>query len=479
MNPRHGCVPSRRSFLAGGLAAAVPRPGDAAARRPNIILCMGDDHGWHETGYYDHPHLRTPALDDMASRGVRFDRFYAAAPVCSPTRGSVMTGRHPNRYGTFAPNFSIRPEERTLPRILREAGYVCGHFGKWHLGPVKKGSPTNPGAMGFHHWFSHDNFFGFNPPLARDGAEPVRVPGESSEIVAREAIRFIREAAGAGKPFFAVVWFGSPHGPYAGMDEDLIPFQNVKDEKFKHRYAEITAMDRAIGALRRFLRDEKLSGDTLFWYNSDNGIPSDCVEGSRLRGSKGNLYENGVRVPAVVEFPAMISKPLLTTVPAVTSDILPTVCGLLDLPLPGRPLDGISIVPLLEGRMKERPQPICFWQYDTGREAKESPGPYLPDEAQRGTTPTSRVREIEFRNYRHPRARTGGFTGMAAVVDNRYKLVAPRKGPLELYDIPADSRETNNLAAQHPGLVAGMEKTLRAWQRSVEVSLTGADYKPL
>lgn len=478
MTPNHCQTPSRRSFLAGALAA-LPRTGKSAARRPNIILCMGDDHGWHETSYYNHPHLRTPTLDEMAARGVRFDRFYAAAPVCTPTRGSVMTGRHPNRYGAFAPNFSIRPEERTLPQILREAGYLCGHFGKWHLGPVKKGSPTNPGAMGFHHWFSHDNFFGFNPPLVRDGAPPVRIPGESSEIVAAEAMKFIREAAKTGKPVFTVVWFGSPHGPYAGMDEDLIPFAKVKDEKFKHRYAEITAMDRAIGALRRFLNDEKLRDNTLFWYNSDNGTPADCVEGSPLRGSKGNLYENGVRVPAVVEWPAAISRPIVTATPAVTSDILPTICDLLGLDPPRRPLDGISLAPLLRGGMKERPRPICFWQYDVAREAKESPGPYLPDEAQRGTTPTSRVREIAFRNYRHPRARTGGFAGMAAVTDNRYKLVVPRKGPLELYDIPADSAESTNLAAQHPEVVAGMEKTLRDWQRSVEVSLTGADYKPL
>jgi arylsulfatase A-like enzyme len=132
----------------------------SAQDRPNFILCMGDDHGWDEVGYNGHPHLKTPVLDDMAAAGLRLDRLYAAHPNCSPTRGSIITGRHPNRYGTFAPNWSIRPEEVSIAQLLGQAGYACGHFGKWHLGPVKAESPTSPGGMGFHEWVSHDNFFG-------------------------------------------------------------------------------------------------------------------------------------------------------------------------------------------------------------------------------------------------------------------------------------------------------------------------------
>ena len=105
--------------------------------RPNIILLMGDDHGWDETGYNGHPHLVTPVLDQMAATGLRLDRFFSGHPSCSPTRVSVITGRHPNRCGTFAPNFSIRPEEISVATIFRQAGYATGHFGKWHLGPVK------------------------------------------------------------------------------------------------------------------------------------------------------------------------------------------------------------------------------------------------------------------------------------------------------------------------------------------------------
>ncbi len=109
----------------------------------------GDDHGWDETGYNGHPHLQTPVLDEMAAKGLRLDRFYSAHPSCSPTRGSIITGRYPNRYGIFTPNCSIRPEEVSIAQILSNAGYACGHFGKWHLGLVKDQSPINPGAMGF------------------------------------------------------------------------------------------------------------------------------------------------------------------------------------------------------------------------------------------------------------------------------------------------------------------------------------------
>jgi len=148
----------------------------------------------------------------MAANGLRLDRFYAAHPSCSPTRGSVLTGRHPNRYGTFSPNWSMRPEEVTIAHLLREAGYATGHFGKWHVGPVKAASPTNPGAMGFDEWLSYDNFFEMNPSLSRNGEAPTRFEGESSRhsgqpIQARH--RWLRGIGnGAVRPAFG------PRGEY-------------------------------------------------------------------------------------------------------------------------------------------------------------------------------------------------------------------------------------------------------------------------
>lgn len=178
-------MPIFRTLLTLLVMLPVVRADATAPTPPNIVLMMGDDHGWEETGYHGHPHVKTPVLDEMAAQGLRLDRFYAAHPSCSPTRGSFLTGRHPNRYGTFAPGWSIRPEEITIAHVLREAGYRCGHFGKWHVGAVKAESPVNPGAMGFHEWVSHDNFFELNPSLSRNGGTPETFPGESSDIVGR------------------------------------------------------------------------------------------------------------------------------------------------------------------------------------------------------------------------------------------------------------------------------------------------------
>lgn len=163
-----------KSILIFGLSLFVAVAGlTSTSAQPNIILLMGDDHGWEETGYNGHPHVKTPILDEMAATGLRLENFYAAHPTCSPTRASFLTGRHPNRMGTFAPGWSIRPEEITCAHILSKAGYHCGHFGKWHLGAVKADGPVNPGAMGFDEWVSHDNFFEMNPSLSRNGAPPL------------------------------------------------------------------------------------------------------------------------------------------------------------------------------------------------------------------------------------------------------------------------------------------------------------------
>ena len=260
-----------------------------ADQQPNIILCMGDDHGWDETGYNGHPYLQTPVLDEMARTGLRLDRFYSAHPSCSPTRGSVMTGRHPNRYGTFSPNWSIRPEEISIAEILGRAGYACGHFGKWHLGPVKADSPTNPGSMGFDEWLSHDNFFELDPYFSRNGGPPEQFHGESSEILVEETIRFISMVKKDGQPFFVVLWFGSPHEPYSGLEKDLALYDDLPGmyndqttrltsnetglqverplgEVLQERYAEITAMDRSLGRLRQWLEEEDLRQHTLLWY---------------------------------------------------------------------------------------------------------------------------------------------------------------------------------------------------------------------
>ncbi|MEM9674314.1 MAG: sulfatase-like hydrolase/transferase [Bacteroidota bacterium] len=476
-------------------------------RPPNIILLMGDDHGWEETAYNGHAYLKTPVLDEMAASGLRLDRFYSASPVCSPTRGSVITGRHPNRYGTFTPNWSIRPEEISIAQILREAGYTSGHFGKWHLGPVKAASPTNPGAMDFDTWLSHDNFFEIDPILSRDGGEPLKIEGESSEILIEETTRFISEAQQENKPFFAVVWFGSPHEPYSGLEEDLAlyedlpdslsqayvtltsmvtgrPVQHPLDSVLQQRYAEITAMDRAIGQLRRFLDEQGLRQNTLLWYCGDNGVPPSGLFNPSLRGQKAMMYEGGVRVPGIIEWPQGIPSGRTTEVNAVTSDMLPTLAELTGQPLPDRPIDGISLMPLIRGEMDERPAPICFWDFETSHIINTDTVPYIDPELQQGTTPLIKMMNGQytrsFRNFHHPTITEEDYTGERAILDNRYKLVIDGQGPEsgnELFDLLSDPTEQHNLIDSQPEIAENLGQQLTQWQQSVLQSLTGADYR--
>ena len=469
---------------------------------------MGDDHGWEETGYSGHPDVKTPVLDEMARSGLRFEHFYAAHPNCSPTRGSVLTGRHPNRYGTFAPGWSLRPEEITIAHVLGKAGYRCAHFGKWHVGTVKTGSPTNPGAMGFHEWLAHDNFFEMDPALSRNGGPPEVFKGEGSEVVIREAIRFIDRTKQADQPFFATVWFGSPHEPYSGLPADLALYDHLtakyagkkvkitsnetgraakrpQGEVLRARYAEITAMDRAIGTLRKHLAAQGLRDNTLLFYCGDNGTSPESALGVPHRGSKGVVYEGGTLVPGVLEWPARIPKARATGLRACTSDLLPTLCAITGQALPSRPIDGIDLTPALDGKMTQRPAPLILWVYDHRRLRRANPVPYLDAGAQKGTTPLVKLADgkatRDFLNFRQPPITGADYAGPRAIIVGDFKLVIheqPEGDPLrELFNLRSDPAEKINLVTREPALAEKLQTRLRTWQQSVLHSLTGADYK--
>ncbi|WP_209330293.1 sulfatase-like hydrolase/transferase [Lunatimonas salinarum] len=472
---------------------------------PNVVLLLGDDHGWDEVGYNGHPYIKTPVLDQMAARGLRMDRFFSASPVCSPTRGSIITGRHPNRYGTFTPGHSIRPEEVSIAQIMQKAGYATAHFGKWHLGPVKASSPTNPGAMGFDEWVSHDNFFEMDPPLSVNGADPVIFKGEGSEVVVKEAMRFIAQAKAANKPFFVVIWYGSPHEPYSALQEDLDFYQNLPadfgDRQVKltsnetggtverhqrevliERFAEITAMDRSIGMLRDYLEGEGLRRNTLLWYFGDNGTPQEGVATLPFRGMKGQVYDGGIRVPSVLEWPARVRYPLISAVNGVSTDVLPTLCEIVGQPLPKRPIDGVSLVGMLDNVMMERPSPIGFWN-GRDRQGVELE-PYLAADQQTGTTPLVKLMNglatRNFKNFRYTDIQEADFGGPRVWLDNQYKLVihggSGEKAKRELFDVLADPEEQHNVIQNLPELAEKMEAEMSQWQQSVLESLTGRDY---
>jgi arylsulfatase A-like enzyme len=475
---------------------------------PNIVLLMGDDHGWDEVGYNGHPYVKTPVLDELAASGLRFDRFYSGHSTCSPTRGSFLTGRHPNRYGTFGPNWSLRPEEISIADLLKDAGYATAHYGKWHVGPIKKESPTSPGAMGFDEWLSHDNFFELNPVLSRNGETPQVVEGESSEILVDEAIKFIQKSTERDMPFLTVIWFGSPHEPYMALPEDMALYDNLPDslnnrevritsletgrgtwrplgDVLQERYAEITAMDRAIGKLRTYLSDNNLQDNTLFMYVGDNGGPGRAGNAaSTLRGSKGTMYEGGIRVPGVMEWPAVIKEPASTSAISVTTDYMQTIAEIIGQPLPDRPLDGKSWVPIFKDPSIQRNQPHFFWQFNRDL-FEDNCEPYIAEELQEGTTPLLKKMDGKytrtFRNCIYSGISEEDFQGERVIMKEQYKLIVegdtPNEKGYELYDIQNDPAETTNLADEYPEMVDEMATALRKWQEAVLNSLTGADYK--
>lgn len=413
--------------------------------RPNFVLCMTDDQGWGDVGYNGLKEVATPNLDAMAASGIRFNRFYAAYSVCSPTRGSFLTGRHPLRFGCFSFGYPLRPRERTIAQAVQAAGYTTGHFGKWHLNGVSGAGkviaaddPLGPGKFGFDEWLSVSNFFDLDWTLSRKGT-PEKFSGDGSEHIVAEALKFMAASREQRTPFLTVIWFGNPHGPHRALPADL------KAANGSAYHGEIRAIDRSIGRLRDGLRQAGIAENTLLCFCSDNGAIGPGSTGG-LRGKKGSIFEGGLRVPGIIEWPARIPKPFVTDVPVVTSDLYPTIVDLLKLQIdnPIEPLDGISLAPLLDGKMKERPRPIGFWQHGGVKNGKEF-------------------------------NKDGGH---AAWTDNRYKLHKFGSGRFELYDLMEDPGETKDIAADNPEIVDRMKHGVITWQESVVKSYRGEDYPP-
>lgn len=306
-----------------------------------------------------------------------------------------------------------------------------------------------------------------------------------------------------------VVWFGSPHEPYSGFPDDLALYDNLPDslnskmvrltsnetgeqvnrplgDVLRERYAEITAMDRAIGRLRNYLNDNKLQNNTLVWYCGDNGSPGSADRiGSTVRASKASIYEGGVLVPGVLEWPAMIKKPAHTKSVSVTSDFFPTIAELVGAELPDRPIDGVSLLSVIKNPETKRERALCFWRIDKRQVVDDSAKPYIDPILQEGTTPLTKKLAGKytrsFRNYVYDEISENDYTGERSVLSHNYKLViggqSPNNEGFELYDLENDRGETANIADSNPDKVKELESQLRKWQESVLNSLSGIDYK--
>jgi len=469
---------SRRTFLrsaaTGAIAMALPQvlfSKTKATGKPNIILCMADDMGWGDPGFNGNQIIKTGNLDAMAKTAMRFTRFYSGAPVCSPTRGSCLTGRHPYRYGIFFANVGhILKEEFTLAEALKTQGYTTGHFGKWHLGTLlpdysgkgprrkPKENYMTPGMSGFDEWFSTEyavaTWDPYNPAVFHGKKKEYDVralywhngkniteglKGDDSRIIMDRAVPFIQKAAKNKKPFLAVIWFHAPHAPVvAGPKYREMYSQYSEDEQ--HYYGCITALDEQVGRLRSQLRELGIADNTMLWFCSDNGPEGKDGKQGRHRGSAGpfrgrkrSLFEGGVRVPALLEWPTHIKGGQATNIPCSTSDYFPTILDVLGFKMKGQPepIDGVSLLSLIKGKMIRRPVPIGF----------ES-------------------------------------ANQVSLTDNRYKIYSSNKGKTYmLFDLLEDPGETKDLAAEKPQILQSMKTTLVKWRKSCQDSLAGKDYK--
>ena len=412
-----------------------------SAAKPNVVLVMADDQGWGQMGYMNHPALKTPHLDAMSENGLRLDRFYAGGPVCSPTRATVLTGRTHDRTGVFDHGYALRIQEKTLGQAMKKAGYATGHFGKWHLNglrgpgaPIFKEDSHHPGAFGFDEWLSVTNFFDRNPIMSRKG-KIEEYSGDSSEIIVDEALKFIKTNASANKPFFTVIWYGTPHDPWTAAKADKKSFTKLSPKAQEH-YGELVAMDRSIGTLRKGLREMGVAQNTLVWFMSDNGgLPRlDPPSTGGLRSFKGSMYEGGLRVPAIIEWPKGISKVRITKHPAGAVDIFPTIAEVAGLEKSDllKPQDGMSLAKLFLKELGPRQKPLPF------------------------------------------RSR-----GRIAVVDNDYKMISfsdSGKTRYELYNLAKDMSEQDNLVKKEPKIANRLRKRLKAIDASVTASVNGQDY---
>ena len=446
--------------------------GSMAQEAPNIILIMTDDMGWGDVGFNGNQIIQTPHLDQLADDGMVFDRFYAGCSVSSPTRASVLTGRNPFRTGVFHANTGIlRPEEITLPELLQQRGYFTGHFGKWHLGTLthtetdaNRGKPGEtalynlPGEHGYIESFVTESKVPTYDPMKRpvtcDGRfwdyikpgeesekfatsywkhngekETENLAGDDSRVIMDRVLPFIQKSKEAKRPFFTVVWFHTPHLPCVAGPEYAEMYADYPLEE-RNYYGCITAMDEQVGRLVAFLKAEGLYENTILCFCSDNG-PELRTPGTAggLRGKKRDLYEGGIRVPAIMVWPGHIISGGRTDHVASTSDYLPTFVDVLNLPTPPNELDGESLMGFFN-RQEPRQKPLVF----------AVPNPH-----------------------------------QGAVIEQKYKLYY-KGGSYELYDVERDPSETKDLSAKFPEITERLKKVLDEQLESYRQSYEGAEY---
>jgi arylsulfatase A-like enzyme len=427
-------------------AAALPLAATAAGpARPNVLIVMTDDQGLGDFSFMGNPVLKTPSFDAFARQAVRLTDFHVC-PMCSPTRGQLLTGLAALRNGATsvtAGRTFLRPGIPTLADLFGRAGYKTGLFGKWHLGdsyphrPIDKGFQESVYHLG---WGQLESTPEFDWPLIdgryfHNGAA-MRYKGHCTDFWFDSAMAWMKERKGRGEPFFCYLPTNAPHGPHIDLEEYVKPYRGKGPAGF---FGMIAHLDRRFGDLEKFLADEKLTDDTIVVFMTDNGGTAGVPTfNAGLRGSKTMYYEGGHRVPCWIRWPGgKLGEPRDVNVPAQNTDLLPTLCELCGVAVPkGEAGDdlyrGLSLAGLLRGTTKELPDRKLVVQY--------------------GQVPAK-------------------FD--CCILWGKWRLV---KGQ-ELYDVEADRGQKTDVAARHPAVVKEMRDYYEKWWQGLQPLLN--DFVPI
>jgi arylsulfatase len=445
------------ALLAAFTLLSSAHAGDA--KKPNIIYILADDLGYGELGCYGQKKIKTPHLDKMAAKGLRFTQHYTGNAVCAPSRCVLMTGLH-SGHAQIRNNTEMKPDGQqpiaagtvTLARLLHAAGYVTGMIGKWGLG--MHDSTGDPQKQGFDHFFgyycqrhAHNHYPTFlwrNAEKTPLEGNPGKATGKqhSHDLFEKEALDFIRK--NKDKPFFLYLPFTVPHVALQVPEDSLAEYKGLWDDPpYKggkgyqpHDHpraayaAMVTRMDRSVGRILELLRDLGLEEDTIVIFSSDNGPVGDRVGGSDsiffvsagvLRGFKGSLFEGGVRVPMIVYWPRRTRPGRTSDHISGFQDVLPTLCEITGAKTP-KDIDGISMLPTIVGKGEQKKHEFLYWEFP-------------------------------------------GYGGQQAVRLGDWKAIRQdmHKGnmKLQLFDLAKDISETTDVAAQHPAVVERIERIMR------------------